>query len=97
MNTEILEICDKKQKDMKDKPAAEVTIKVNNKPVAIIGPRVTGLQIKEAAIAQGVQIDLGFVLSQKLPSGKRKIIGDKDVVTVNKNSCFRAIANDDDS
>ena len=32
----------------------EVVITVNEKPVPISGPRVTGLQIKEAAIAAGV-------------------------------------------
>ncbi|MFJ4832335.1 multiubiquitin domain-containing protein [Streptomyces sp. NPDC088747] len=73
------------------------TITVNNKAVEIIGPRVTGLQIKEAAIAQGVQIELDFQLSQELPSGETRIIGDTDVVTVNKNSVFTAVAGDDNS
>ncbi|MDX2546739.1 multiubiquitin domain-containing protein [Streptomyces sp. WI04-05B] len=74
-----------------------VTITVNNKAVEIIGPRVTGLQIKEAAIAQGVQIELDFQLSQELPSGETRIIGDSDVVTVNKKSVFTAVAGDDNS
>jgi hypothetical protein len=74
-----------------------VSITVNNKAVEIIGPRVTGLQIKEAAIAQGVQIELDFQLSQELPSGETRIVGDTDVVTVNKNSVFTAVAGDDNS
>ncbi|WP_020134214.1 multiubiquitin domain-containing protein [Streptomyces sp. 351MFTsu5.1] len=74
-----------------------VAITVNNKAVAIIGPRVTGLQIKEAAIAQGVEIELDFQLSQELPSGETRIIGDTDVVTVNKKSVFTAVAGDDNS
>ncbi|MFF5039902.1 MULTISPECIES: multiubiquitin domain-containing protein [Streptomyces] len=73
------------------------TITVNNKTVEVIGPRVTGLQIKEAAIAQGVQIELDFQLSQELPSGETRIVGDTDVVTVNKNSVFTAVAGDDNS
>ncbi|MGQ4479372.1 multiubiquitin domain-containing protein [Streptomyces sp. SAS_276] len=74
-----------------------VTIKVNNKAVEIIGPRVTGLQIKEAAIAQGVQIERDFQLSLELPSGETRIISDTDVVTVNKKSVFTAVAGDDNS
>jgi hypothetical protein len=74
-----------------------VTVTVNNKAVEIIGPQVTGLQIKEAAIAQGVHIDLDFLLSQELPSGETRIVGDTDVVTVNKNSVFTAVAGDDNS
>ncbi len=75
----------------------EVTVTVNNKPVTVTGPRVTGLQIKESAIAQGVQIELDFLLSEELPSGETQIIGDSDVVTVNKHSKFTAVAGDDNS
>lgn len=75
----------------------QVTVMVNNKPVVVTGPRVTGLQIKEAAIAQGVQIELDFLLSEELPSGETRIVGDNDVVTVNKHSTFTAVAGDDNS
>ncbi|EWM15308.1 multiubiquitin domain-containing protein [Kutzneria sp. 744] len=74
-----------------------VEIRVNKKPVDIKGPRVTGLEIKQAAIAQGVQIELDFVLSEELPSGESKVIGDADVVTVTKHSTFTAVADDDNS
>lgn len=74
-----------------------VTIHVNNQPVKIDGPRVTGLQIKEAAIAQGVAIGLDFVLSENRPNGRPEIVGNDDVVTVNKNSRFTATDDDDDS
>lgn len=74
-----------------------VEIKVNNKMVAVKGPRVTGLQIKEAAIAQGVTIDLDFQLAEVEKSGGHKIIGDNDVITVTKHSEFRATAGDDNS
>lgn len=77
------------------KPA--VIIHVNKQPVSIVGPRVTGRQIKEAAIAQGVSIELDFVLSELRPNGRPEIIGNDDPVTVNKNSNFSAVADDDDS
>lgn len=74
-----------------------VTIKVNNRPVEIAGPRTTGLEIKQAAIAQGVNIQLDFQLAELLPNGKRQIIGDSEPVTINKNSAFVATASDDNS
>ena len=37
-----------------------VEIVVNKKPVEIEGPTATGLQIKEAAIAAGIDIELGL-------------------------------------
>jgi thioredoxin reductase len=74
-----------------------VEIKVNNKPVQIHGPRVTGLQIKETAKAQGVAIELDFVLSEVQHSGETKVVGDKDIVTVTKHSKFTAVADDDNS
>jgi Multiubiquitin len=75
----------------------EVEITVNEHPVTMIGPKVTGLQIKEAAIAQGVNIGLDFQLSEELPNGRRRIVGDNDTVTINKNSVFDAVAGDDNS
>lgn len=74
-----------------------VEITVNERPVTVEGPRVRGLQIKEAAIAQGVPIELDFVLSEELEQGRTKIIGDPDVVTVTEHSRFDAVAPDDNS
>ena len=78
-------------------PSQMVTITVNEAPVDILGPQVTGLQIKEAAISQGVPIELTFVLSEELPHHRTRIVGDADVVTVNPTSRFLANANDDNS
>lgn len=85
--------------ELKEKPNKEhlVTITVNEKPVEIAGPKATGVEIKQAAIAQGVKIDLSFVLSEEFPNRKTKIVGDTDEVTVNKNSVFVAVAPDDNS
>lgn len=77
------------------KPLVQIT--VNKKPVSIGGPRVTGLQIKEAAIAQGVAIQPSFQLSEELSGRQRRIVGDNDVVTVHKGSKFFAVAGDDNS
>ncbi len=74
-----------------------VTITVNEQPVTIAGPRVSGLEIKQAAISAGVQIQLDFVLSEELANGRTRIVGDGDIVTVNKNSRFDAVAGDDNS
>lgn len=74
-----------------------VTIHVNTKPVRISGPKADGLEIKEAAIAQGVNIKADFILSEELPDGRTRIVGDKDSVTINNESKFRAVADDDNS
>ncbi len=74
-----------------------LTISVNEQPVEISGPKVTGLEIKREAVAQGLEIQLDFVLSEELPNGRTQIIGDCDEVTINKNSRFIAIPNDDNS
>ena len=74
-----------------------VTIHVNTKPVRIAGPKATGLEIKQAAIDQDVKIKLDFILSEELPDGRTRIVGDQDPVTVNNESKFRAVADDDNS
>jgi hypothetical protein len=83
--------------EQRAKGGHEVVITVNEKPVTVIGPKVTGLQIKEAAVAQAVQIGLDFQLSEELPNGRTRIVGDTDTVTVNKHSKFDAVAGDDNS
>jgi len=75
----------------------EVVITVNNRPVAVQGPRTTGRKIKESAIQQGVQIGVDFVLSEELENNRTRIVGDDDEITVNKHSKFVAVAPDDNS
>jgi hypothetical protein len=74
-----------------------VEIHVNNRPVRIQGPTATGLEIKTAAIAQGVQIELTFQLSEKLGDHKTRIVGDSDTVKVHEGTVFVAVADDDNS
>lgn len=74
-----------------------VTVTVNNRTVELDRHRVTGLEIKQAAIAQGVPIQLDFQLAEIRPNGENQIIGDGDVVTVTQHSKFVATAADDNS
>jgi hypothetical protein len=74
-----------------------VDIVVNNKPVVLTRHRVTGHEIKEAAIGQGVDIEFDFQLFEELPDGHERQIGNDDEVTVHDGSVFTAIAPDDNS
>ena len=75
-----------------------VTVTVNNKPVVLDDHRVTGLEVKRAAIAQGVNIQEDFLLTLEPHEGKpARIVGDAETVTVTKHSVFTANDGDDDS
>ena len=74
-----------------------VAIVVNEQPVEVRGPRVTGLEIKEAAIAQGVPIDVGFQLIEEMSHGRTRVVGNDEVVSVHTGSRFLALAPDDNS
>jgi UPF0288 family protein (methanogenesis marker protein 3) len=73
-----------------------VEVTVNGQPVTLPDQEVTGLQIKEAAIAQGVQIGLNFELSVKR-GNRYQIVGDTDRIRVHKGQEFLAVAPDDNS
>jgi Multiubiquitin len=75
-----------------------VTITVNVKhQVEISRGWHTGAEIKAAAIAQGVDIKANFTLSEDLPNGGSKIIGDSDRVHIKGGEAFLAIDDHDDS
>lgn len=78
------------------KTRPQVKILVNNHSVTVSGPTVTGLEVKEAAIAFKVEIDLNFQLAL-VKNKKRRIIGDDDVVRVEAGTTFIATAPDDNS
>lgn len=78
------------------KPAKSFNIIVNNNQVPVMDHSLTGLQIKEAAITAGIQIEIGFQLAE-IKNKKRKIIGDNDIVGVSEGSQFVATASDDNS
>ena len=74
-----------------------VTIEVNDHKVKMPGGPATGLEIKEAAIKQGVNIQPNFVLQVQLPNGSSKIIGNDDKIPLTEHLSFTAIAADDNS
>jgi hypothetical protein len=77
--------------------AHEIRVTVNGQFVVLTSRTVTGLQVKEAAIAAGVPIQLDFVLSEVRPSGEQKIIPDDREITVKSGDEFWAIPGDDNS
>jgi hypothetical protein len=74
-----------------------VQISVNEQAVELQGPRTTGLEIKEAAIRAGVQIDPSFQLIEELSHGRTRVIGNQDLIEVRPGSRFLALAPDDNS
>jgi hypothetical protein len=74
-----------------------VTVIVNKQPVTVDGPRLTGLDVKKAAMAAGLKVELSFTLSKKEANSRFKNVADDDVVTVNKESVFMLTDDDDDS
>jgi len=75
----------------------EVEFHVNNKPVHMPGHVHTGLEIKKAAIAQGVKIKLDFLLYLEHEHQPNEPIGDDQDVKITQHSRFRAIGDDDNS
>lgn len=74
-----------------------ITITVNEHPVQVTERELTGREIKQAAIDQGVAIGLDFVLYEHLGQHRTRIVGDDQAVRVNRKSRFEALANDDNS
>src|SRR6266702_1211859 len=74
--------------------AKEVKISVNGQEVEIEGKSATGLEIKKAAIRQGVPIGENFVLQEELPNGSSRIVGDGDSVHLRSGLKFTAIGPD---
>ena len=74
-----------------------ITIEVNEHKVEMPAGPATGLEIKESAIKQHVNIQANFVLQVELPNGSSKVIGDEDKVPLTEHLAFTAIAPDDNS
>ena len=79
-----------------DKPK-KVTVEINGNPVVLDEKVMTGMEIKQAAISQGVQIQPDFVLQLQRPNGEYDPIGDDQEVHVHKDMDFTCIAPDDNS
>lgn len=79
--------------ERKPKP---VPVTVNRRPVELPDRKVTGLEVKEAAVAQGVAIDVGFQLSVR-DKGRYQVLGDADGWRARPDDEFLAVAPDDNS
>lgn len=77
--------------------ARPVLITVNRKDVKIAGSTASGLDIKRAAIDQGVAIELDFQLAMVGRGGKQRIVGDRETVEIHDGLEFFATAGDDNS
>jgi hypothetical protein len=78
--------------------AFSLTIKVNKKSVKVTKRRLTGLEIKQTAIAQGVSIKESFVLYPLDKDGNLgPAIPDDKKVKLNDCDEFRCVAPDDNS
>lgn len=85
------------QKPDKEQKPKKIRIEVNGNEVIVSDRGMTGIEIKMAAIEQGVQIQPNFVLQLELPNGTSKVIADSEEVKVHNHMSFTAIAPDDNS
>ncbi|UPK05755.1 multiubiquitin domain-containing protein [Bradyrhizobium sp. 170] len=67
-----------------------VTVKVNERPLKLLGPRETGEQIKIAAIEQDVEIGKDYLLDEVLPDGTHRHIEDHEPVELRDQMVFVA-------
>ncbi|HEY8885369.1 MAG TPA: multiubiquitin domain-containing protein [Chloroflexota bacterium] len=75
-----------------------VTVSVNGKAVRLPSHRVNGLEVKRAAIGQGVEIQEDFLLTLEAHDGKpAETIANDRTITVTEHSVFTANDGDDDS
>jgi hypothetical protein len=73
-----------------------ITVTVNNQRVELPERQMTGLEIKQAAVAQGIEVEISFQLSVK--RGHRyEVVGDTDTITVHEREEFLIVAPDDNS
>ncbi|MCT9004602.1 multiubiquitin domain-containing protein [Streptomyces rhizosphaerihabitans] len=82
--------------DQDRRPPSTIPVTINNKTVQLPEREMTGLEIKQAAAAQGLPIDPGFQLSVKR-GNRYDIVGDTDTVHIHRNLDFLAVAPDDNS
>jgi predicted alpha-1,6-mannanase (GH76 family) len=69
---------------------------MNGQPVTLPAPEVTSLEVKQAAINQGVAIGLDTQLSVK-HGNRYQVVGDADTFKVHQGQEFLAVAPDDNS
>ncbi len=75
--------------EYRDHPS-EVVVHVNNLPVRLVGSRKSGLEVKEAAIEQGVPIQIDFALYEEIGHDRTRHIRDDQIVRVTDETRFLA-------
>lgn len=79
-----------------EKHGKAVVVVINKQQVGLPKERMTGAEIKAAAITAGVLIEAHFVLSVK--HGNRfEVVGDNDVINVHQGLEFTVVDSDDNS
>lgn len=73
-----------------------VTVHVNKHDVQLPKRKVSGLEIKEASIRQGVAIELTFSLF-RITGSHQHLVKDTDEITVHEDEEFRCVRGDDNS
>lgn len=75
-----------------------VVVQFNDEPVRFErGAELTGLEVKQTAIAQGVDIKIDYALSVLHHGGHGHQVGDTDTVKITEHIEFSAIPGDDNS
>ncbi|MFJ4331183.1 multiubiquitin domain-containing protein [Streptomyces sp. NPDC088935] len=74
-----------------------VTVTVNGQPVVLPEREVTGREIKQVAMAQGLPIDEGFQLSVRRSNGRYEVVDDSEEIHVHARQEFLAVPPDDNS
>ena len=75
-----------------------IVLQFNDEPVRFQrDAELTGLAVKQTAIAQGVDIQLDFVLSAINHGGHGHEVGDSDMIKITEHIEFCAIPGDDNS
>ena len=72
-----------------------VEITVNEQLVTVSADRLTGKDIKQAAVDHGAIVDLEFVLSIEEEDGRPRIIREEEEVAVTSDTRIVAVPNDD--
>lgn len=82
--------------DQHERPPTRIAVTVNDHPIILPARRMTGAQIKAAAVEQGADLQVGFQLSVER-GHHYDVVGDDEVVEVHKGEEFIAVAPDDNS
>jgi Multiubiquitin len=93
MNIEQAEVVGAKREEHGE----QTPISVNFKPVIMPNRQATGLEIKQTAIRQGVNIQIDFVLFRDKGHGRRDPIRDDERVELHPGEKFEAVPGDDNS